>query len=121
VLAGDGWTGTVESETGRDIRAGLWVMPDNKSNGAIEDFAVQLIDPDDDIWPYSETVIENKPGPSVQETYRVKTQLGIWICLQPGKPDLRLGINLAKDRLNANADLAQRFVAWVTTLFNTDI
>ncbi len=32
-------------------KVGIWLMPDNKSGGELEDFVQQMIDSDDPVWP----------------------------------------------------------------------
>lgn len=45
------WIDEVPNAAGDPVRVGGWVMPDNTSTGALEDFAAELVPDDDDLCP----------------------------------------------------------------------
>ena len=43
-------------------RAGIWLMPDNRLAGELEDFIEQLIPADDRVWPLAQMYIDGIPA-----------------------------------------------------------
>ena len=50
--------GTIIEANGNYPKVGIWLMPDNKSKGELEDFVQQMIDSDDPVWPRAVSYIE---------------------------------------------------------------
>ena len=48
--------GLIHQEVGQSITVGLWLMPDNRAPGMLEDMAVLLVKPDDVLWPHAQAV-----------------------------------------------------------------
>ena len=100
---------------------GAWIMPDNSSSGAIEDFAAKLIPRRDALWQHATDAIDRIPGehrrfPPVR---RAKAQIHTWLAWQesPGSP---MGQAITKGDLDAKAPLAEAFVAWLHRLMISD-
>lgn len=98
---------------------GIWVMPDNKLSGMLENFASFLISPDDVLWDRAIACIEQIPQkerlfPSEQ---LIKAHLHTWLAWQeePGRP---MGQAIRKGFLNPNAPHAQQLIAWLRRLFD---
>jgi hypothetical protein len=91
-------------------------MPDNASEGALEEFAMDLVPDEDELWSYSREVIGELPERRFDDNDEGKAQIHTWLAWQetPREP---IGRALTQDVLNPGADLAQRFVAWVRRLF----
>jgi hypothetical protein len=109
----EGWTGNV-SLPDREVTVGLWMMPNNTDQGAVEDFLLRLIPEDNSLLPIAESCLEEvseeeKPDPS-------KALVRTWLAWQeePGRP---LGPAVTEGYFDLDADLAQRFIAWVRRLF----
>lgn len=52
----EGWVGEAQNSIGDPVRVGVWIMPDNKSEGALEDFAARLIpaqDESQELWEHA--------------------------------------------------------------------
>jgi hypothetical protein len=115
-LRPDGWVGSVPTFEHDEIPAGVWIMPDNASEGALEEFAMDLVPDEDELWSYSREVIGGLPERRFDDNDEGKAQIHTWLAWQetPREP---IGRALTQDVLNPGADLAQRFVAWVRRLF----
>jgi hypothetical protein len=101
---------------------GAWIMPDNGSPGALEDFAAALVPAGDPLWTRACEVVDAIPEeerrfPSVR---RSKARVHTWLAWQehPGSP---MGQAIGKGDLDAQAPAAQRFVAWLRRLMVEDV
>jgi hypothetical protein len=112
----NGWVGPVPTFEHDEISAGMWIMPDNQSEGALEEFAMELVPEDDDLWDYSDQVIGNLPERRFSAKDEGKARIHTWLAWQetPREP---IGRALTQDVLNPEADLAERFVEWIRRLF----
>lgn len=116
-LTSDGWIGEAKLSTGDSVRVGVWIMPDNVSPGALEDFAAKLVPPNDRQWTHAGDVVENIPEPRFKRSHRGKAHMHTYLAWQdpPREP---IGRSISSGTLHANSDLANRFVAWMKRLYN---
>ncbi len=49
-------------------RIGIWLMPNNKTAGELEDFVAALIPGDDPVWPRSQAYIDEIPKKDRERT-----------------------------------------------------
>ncbi len=112
--------GTIVAEEGLPI-VGVWLMPNNKLPGMLEDFVSFLIPPADLLWPLAEGIL-----PKVIETDRrfplmqtIKAHIHTWLAWQeePGKP---MGQAITKRYLDATAPRAQQLMDWLRKLFDLE-
>jgi hypothetical protein len=100
---------------------GAWLMPDNSSPGAIEDFVATLIPQDDVLWPRAVKAVDSIPAEERRfpEARRAKAVIHTWLSWQkdPGSP---MGQGIGKGDLDAHAPAAERFVAWLRRLMLSD-
>lgn len=99
-------------------RFGVWLMPDNRLVGKLEDFLATLEPDGDPSWGHA--------GAATREAQRLgaplavadvpKGQIHAWLAwrAQPGVP---LGTAISSAVLRHDTDLAMRFVAWFDALF----
>jgi hypothetical protein len=110
--------GTVVPGPRPESRVGIWLMPDNSSPGALEDFLGAMVPPDDPCWPYAgEAAAEARSrGARCPEKHHLKSRLHTWLAWQeePGNP---FGTALRSQVFQSDGDLAGRFVAWFRRLF----
>lgn len=96
---------------------GAWIMPDNTSPGALEDFAARLVPPADALFQRAGEAIDAIPEEHRRfpPARRAKAHIHTWLAWQedPGSP---MGQAIGKDDLDANAPAAQAFVAWLRRL-----
>ena len=102
----------------RDIRVGVWLMPDNDRSGELEDFVAELIPQDDPIWPQAQSYINNipvseRPFPSQKLT---RAHVHAWLATRE-KPR-PMGLALTAGDLLHDAPLAHAFVGWIRSLFS---
>jgi hypothetical protein len=99
-------------------RVGIWLMPDNTSTGALEDFLAEMIPADDPCWAYAgEVTAEARSrGARCPEKHHLKSRLHTWLAWQeePGNP---FGTAMKAQVFQSDGDLAQRFVSWFRRLF----
>lgn len=119
-LTSEGWTGESRLLIGDPVRVGAWIMPDNESTGALEDFAAGLVPPDDPQWAYAEQVVAALADPRFKPSHRGKAHMHTYLAWQD-PPRAPIGRSISHGVLQSDSPLAQRFVAWVKSLFNTDI
>jgi len=97
---------------------GLWMMPDNLSSGAVEDFAQMLIPQQDSLWPRAQKAVEQIPDSErlFPPQHLNKALIHTWLAWQeePGKP---MGLAIRKKYLSGNAPHAQMLMEWIKKLF----
>jgi hypothetical protein len=102
-------------------RFGAWIMPDNGSPGALEDFAASLVPADDALWDRAGGAVDAIPEGDrlFPASRRSKAHMHTWLAWQeqPGSP---MGQAIGKGDLDAHAPAAQRFVAWLRRLMADD-
>lgn len=83
---------------------GAWVMPDNGSPGALEDFAAQLVPESDALWKRASEAVDSIPREDRRfpAGRRSKAHIHTWLAWQeqPGSP---MGQAIGKGDLRADA------------------
>ena len=115
------------SETGTLIKPldvnypvfGLWLMPNNRSNGMLEDFVMTLADEKDVLMSESEAVLSSLEQRSLNRytpAHRSKAKIHTYLAWQeePGKP---MGQAITAKVLHAETESAKVFVDWIIRLF----
>lgn len=101
--------------TPRSVRLGIWIMPDNRSRGMIEDFVAQLIPEDDDMLPLVDRFLESIPESRrrFHKPARAKARIHSWLAVgeRPGRP---MGQAIGCDQhLNVHHPAVQTFLDWI--------
>ncbi len=99
---------------------GIWIMPDNKLSGILEDFVAFLVPPDDrPLWDYAGDCVQQIPEQHrhFKYTYQPKAHLHTWLAWQeePGTP---MGQAITKRYLDADAPHARQLIDWIRRLFD---
>ncbi len=103
-----------------DKRVGVWIMPDNRSNGAIETLCAKLIpDEQSKVWDYTETAImtaKNRGATWRNPEDRDKARIHSYLAWQsePGTPP---GLAIKTRLLDGQASAAKPYIDWVLELF----
>src|SRR6266567_1241216 len=104
---------------------GLWLMPDNRVSGMLEDFIGLLVTPQDLLWPIAgdtlQKVIERDCRFSLH--HKSKALVHTWLAWQkePGKPlGAAVTAATAAHHLDATAPQAQQLMTWLRLLFDLD-
>lgn len=98
-------------------RIGIWLMPDNKSPGELEDFAVKMVPKNDPVWPLSKAYIANIPknDRKFAPDKTKKAKLFAWLAArkEPG----RMGAAVGAGDLTLNNEPSKKFLEWLSKLF----
>ncbi len=99
---------------------GVWIMPDNNTNGMLEDFVKQLVPSDDLLMDYVEESLDKIETDGVNKyktIHKSKARIHTWLAWQetPGTP---MGLAIKKTFLDTNKELCLKFVDWINDLFN---
>ncbi len=102
-------------------KVGIWLMPNNKDIGMVEDFIRLLVADDDDSLAFAEDTIRNLENKNLQKyipNHRPKALIHTWLAWQknPGTP---LGQAVTKKYLTTDKELCQQFIHWLNRVFNT--
>lgn len=100
-------------------RVGVWLMPDNRLPGMLEDFVCLLIPNGDDLALEVDSalgVIESKGVQRYTHQHHPKAFIHTWLAWQeePGKP---MGSAITRRYLDPTSAQAESFVAWLRRLF----
>lgn len=104
----------------KSIRLGAWIMPDNKSKGMLEDFAISLVPGTANaLWNFGQKSADDakKNGASFKKVHTEKAYIHTWLSWQD-PPGERIGNAITKRMLDNNTPAAMTFVAWFRSLFN---
>lgn len=103
---------------GDELTVGVWIMPNNMSNGELENFVIEMVPEDDPIWPMSEQYIDSIPKDkrkfAIAKTD--KTILNVWLSTrkEPG----RMGAAIGAGDLDVSNRLSASFLHWLENLFS---
>ena len=102
----------------RTLRVGVWLMPNNRVPGILEDFIRFLVpDEQETLWQYAIDCVNNIPEkPLFPDIALPKAKIHTWLAWQkqPGQP---LGIAITAKYLNADASDASNLINWVKQVF----
>jgi len=100
-------------------RVGIWMMPDNRNKGILEDFLRFLIPEGSRLFEHVKSSVANIPEGEVRfgELDEPKALLHTWLAWQkePGKP---LGIAITARCLDPDVPEVDVFVSWLNRLFS---
>ncbi len=103
----------------RTLTVGIWIMPDNKLPGMLEDFVSFLVPKDDTLWNRAADCLQQIPEQErpFSTDHQMKAHLHTWLAWRkkPGKP---LGLAITSHYLDADAPHAQKLMAWLRRLFD---
>lgn len=109
----------LEHETKPKI--GIWIMPNNNLQGAIEDFIKYLIPPEDDLVSEVETILEKLKSSGKQRYLDIhvqKSYISTWLAWQK-KPGVPMGQAITFKYLNTeDVNELNLFIDWLHRLFN---
>lgn len=111
-------TGLIYRQNGK-ITVGVWLMPDNNSNGMLEDFIKFLIPANDNLFPIAESTLNNIETQGLNEyniIHKSKALIHTWLAWQkdPGTP---MGASVTKSYLTTNVSQCNILMNWIKDLF----
>lgn len=96
---------------------GIWLMPDNRLPGMLEDFIAFLVPPDDFLWKKAQDDVAAIPEAERRFRKKVsKANIHTWLAWQkiPGTP---LGNAINRKYLTANTPEVHTLLDWLRRLF----
>lgn len=102
------------------LRVGIWLMPDNKSTGELEDFVATMIPDTDPVWPLSEQYIDDIPPEHRKfKCHKAqKAKVHAWLATREYPRPMGRAIE-AKD-LDISVASAATFADWLRELFREE-
>jgi hypothetical protein len=102
------------------LKVGVWIMPNNKLDGTLEDFISFLVPKDDKLLPIVHSTlddIEKKQLNKYAPAQRSKAVIHSWLSWQedPGTP---LGLSITKKYLTTDEATCSRLMKWMDELFD---
>lgn len=100
------------------LRIGLWLMPDNRSAGELENFVEKMIPAADPVWPLSQQYIDGIPEEhrAFKPKKIVRAQVHAWLATR-AEPR-RMGLAIKAGDLDASVPNSATFLDWLRRLFN---
>ncbi|MGZ5474700.1 MAG: DUF3226 domain-containing protein [Thermoanaerobaculia bacterium] len=99
---------------------GVWLMPDNRIPGKLENFVELLIPGDDALWPHARAAVASLPQPRRFSTSAtIKAEIHTWLAWQK-EPGTRMGAAIRQRYLGISGDTADAFAEWVKRLAGAD-
>lgn len=99
-------------------RVGIWIMPDNKASGALEDFLLSIIPQPSPLLDHAEKAIDSIPSGSrlFPESALKKAKVHTYLAWQekPGQP---YGLGIKSGSFDSSKAEAQNLIAWIKSLF----
>ena len=98
-------------------RIGMWLMPNNKSSGELENFVREMIPGNDPVWPLSECYIDGIPVKDRKFTEKkiLRAKIHAWLATREDPKQMGLAIR-ARD-LCVDGALSATFADWLRNLF----
>lgn len=97
-------------------KVGIWIMPNNKLSGMLEDFLQFLIPEKDVIYRHAKESITALPEKRFSNAHSSKVLMHTWLAWQqePGKP---YGQAITARYLDTDLPLGQTFASWLRNTF----
>lgn len=96
------------------VRFGVWLMPDNRLPGMLEDFVAFLVPESDGLLPRVDEFLDSIPDNlrRFRTAHRCKARIHSWLAIQeePGRP---LGQAITYRYLDAQQSVVEPFVRWL--------
>ena len=104
-------------ETDGKPRVGIWLMPNNSTDGELENFVAYMIPAGDPVWPLSQQYIDNIPANERKfaESKTIRAQIHAWLATR--EDPRQMGLAIRTRDLAVNNPLSQTFLRWISRLF----
>ena len=113
--------GIVVKEDDKPLTVGIWIMPDNQSNGYLEHFLESMLPPEGkkDLWGHVQTTLKDLQAQHFCEFEEIAFQKAVirtWLAWQK-EPGLSYGTALSKGYFNPNVNTINPFLNWLANTF----
>lgn len=96
---------------------GLWIMPDNRSEGMLENWISQCVSAgQQELFNHATTTVTALQNPLFNEIHRTKADVATWLAWQK-KPGEDLYTCITNELLDNNAALYTGLVTWLRVIF----
>ena len=104
-------------DTGGKPRVGIWLMPDNSTDGELENFVAGMIPTIDPVWPLSQQYIDDIPAShrKFAPGKTIRAQVHAWLATL-ADPRL-MGQAIGFGDLSITGQVTQTFLRWLARLF----
>lgn len=102
-----------------DAKVGVWIMPNNKSQGTLEDFILDMIPQEDELFKEVERELLHLESAKIhryKDKCRNKAKVHTFLAWNES-PGCSLNTAIVSRILNPNTELANAFVTWIKNLF----
>ena len=106
-------------ELGLDATVGVWIMPDNKYNGALENFLLEMVDEGDELMKEVErelVYLEKEKMKRYRDIDRNKAKVHTFLAWER-IPGTSLHTAVVSSIFNYRVDLARQFMDWIRKLY----
>lgn len=111
--------GTIIEAQGYLPRIGVWILPDNQTEGELEDLVARMIYQDDPIWPLAKSYVDSIPvedRPFISTGTKInKAQVYAWLATRK-KPGL-IGKAIGSEALDTSVEDVRALSRWLARLF----
>ena len=109
--------GTVIRAVPPDPDVGVWIMPDNRSQGELEDFVAAMIPRDDSVWPLSKAYIDGIPAESRLFRSRKELRAKVHAWLAARERPRPMGLAIGAGDLDVEVATCVELTTWLHRLF----
>ncbi len=102
----------------RNIRVGVWLMPDNKQSGELENFIFSMIPRNDPILPRAMCYVDNIPECERKFENHKLTRAYVHSWLATCKKPRPMGTAIKAGYLSHDVEIVDSFVKWLRRLFS---
>ncbi len=102
-------------------RVGVWMMPDNRSAGELEDFVRQMVPAADAAWPLAKEFIRRIPREHREFTEGKTRRAELYAWLATKEEPRLMGSAIRTGDLRTDTELCRRFAGWISRLFGTGL
>ena len=99
------------------LRIGIWLMPDNRSTGELEDFVGSMIPSGDPVWPRAQAFIDGIPSDDRKFAPGKIQRAKVHAWLAARESPRPMGLSIKAGDLDTNASNTTTFVNWLRELF----
>lgn len=116
-LAENKTNGLIFKHNGELTDFGLWIMPNNRDEGMLENFIKQCVKTDEQpLFAHAELTVQNLPKPKFSPHNTTKAEVATWMAWQK-KPGHGLYHSLQVNLLDTNHALFQEMAQWLKNIF----
>ena len=108
---------TLSPVTSRGIFAGVWLMPNNRGLGELEDFVAAMIPNADAVWPLATAYIDGIPNSARRFSAKKATRAKVHAWLSAQERPHFMGAGIRDGAFDITVPVATAFVAWLRALF----